>query len=124
MIETTAWDPAERLTSKEAITERWDSPHEPIVSRQNGYGFKGAGGDIITAMTKLLEEAVAKVRDLPDGDQDALAVAMLSIAETEAPVMAMDEQTRAAIREGMEQARRGEFVPDVEIEALWKQHDS
>ena len=77
---------------------------------------------MVTAMTKLLEEAVAKVRDLPDGDQDALAVAMLSMAETEAPVIAMDEQTRAAIREGMEQARRGEFVPDVEIEALWKQH--
>jgi predicted transcriptional regulator len=73
-------------------------------------------------MTKLLEEAVARLRDLPDRDQDALAVAMLSMAETEAPVMAMDEQTRAAIREGMEQARRGEFVPDVEIEALWKQH--
>ena len=71
-----------------------------------------------TAMTILLEEAVAKVRDLPDGDQDALAVAVLSMAETEAPVMVMDEQTRAAIREGKEQARRGEFVPDVEIEAL------
>ena len=78
---------------------------------------------MVTAMTKLLEEAVAKVRDLPDGDQDALAVAMLSLAETGAPAMAMDEQTRAAIREGMEQARRGEFVPDVEIEALWKLHD-
>jgi predicted transcriptional regulator len=74
-------------------------------------------------MTKLLEEAVAKVRDLPDGDQDALAVAMLSMAEAEAPLMAMDEQTRAAIRDGIEQARRGEFVPDAEIEALWKQHD-
>lgn len=78
---------------------------------------------MVTAMTKLLEEAVAKVRDLPDGDQDALAVAMLSMAETEAPVMAKDEQTRATIREGMEQARRGEFVPDIEIEALWKQPD-
>jgi predicted transcriptional regulator len=43
--------------------------------------------------------------------------------EAEAPVMTMDEQTRAAIREGVEQARRGEFVPDAEIEALWKQHD-
>jgi hypothetical protein len=78
---------------------------------------------MITGMKKLLEEAVAKVRDLPDGDQDALAVAMLSMGKTEAPVMTMDEQTRAAIREGMEQARRGQFVPDVEIEALWKQHD-
>jgi hypothetical protein len=56
---------------------------------------------MITGMKKLLEEAVAKVRDLPDGDQDALAVAMLSMGKTEAPVMTIDEQTRAAIREGM-----------------------
>jgi predicted transcriptional regulator len=28
-----------------------------------------------------------------------------------------------AIREGLEQARRGEFVPDEEIDALWKRHD-
>jgi predicted transcriptional regulator len=73
-------------------------------------------------MTKLLEEAVAKVRDLPDADQDAMAVATLSLAETEAPAAGMDEKTRSAIREGLAQARRGEFVPDEEIEALWKQH--
>ncbi|THD42737.1 MAG: hypothetical protein E7774_14635 [Bradyrhizobium sp.] len=74
-------------------------------------------------MTKLLEEAVAKARDLSEEDQDALAVAMLSMTETEAPVMKMDDQTRAAIREGLEQARRGEFVPEEEIEDFWKQHD-
>jgi len=77
----------------------------------------------MSTMTKLFEQAVAKVRSLPDEDQDALAVAMLSMAETEAPVMKMDERTRSAIREGLEQARRGEFVPDDEIEALWKQHN-
>ena len=32
----------------------------------------------------------------------------------------LDDHTRAAIREGLQQARRGEFVPDAEIEALWK----
>ena len=48
---------------------------------------------------------------------------MLAMAETEASVIKMDERTRSAIREGLEQARRGEFVPDEEIEALWKQHN-
>ena len=72
-------------------------------------------------MTKLLEKAIAKARELPAEDQDAVAVAMLSMAE-ETPVVALDEETRSAIREGLEQARRGEFVPDVEIEALWKRH--
>jgi predicted transcriptional regulator len=71
-------------------------------------------------MTKLLEKAIEKVRELPAEDQDTVAVAVLSMAE-EKPV-ALDSETRAAIREGLEQARRGEFVPDEEIDALWKRH--
>jgi hypothetical protein len=31
-------------------------------------------------MTKLLEQAIAKVRELPAEDQDALAVALLSLS--------------------------------------------
>jgi predicted transcriptional regulator len=72
-------------------------------------------------MTKLLEKAIEKARELPAADQDAVAVAMLSMAE-ETPVVALDDETRAAIREGLDQARRGEFVSDEEIEALWKRH--
>jgi predicted transcriptional regulator len=75
----------------------------------------------MAVMTKLLEKAIEKARELPAEDQDAVPVAVLSMTE-ETPVVALDDETRAAIREGLEQARRGEFVPDVEIEALWKQH--
>jgi predicted transcriptional regulator len=35
-------------------------------------------------------------------------------------IVELDEKTRAAIREGLEQACRGEFVPDAEIEAIWE----
>jgi predicted transcriptional regulator len=75
----------------------------------------------MSGMTKLLEKAIARVRELPAEDQDAVAVAVLSMAE-ETPIVALDDETRAAIREGLEQARRGEFVPDEEIEALWVRH--
>jgi predicted transcriptional regulator len=71
-------------------------------------------------MTKLLDKAIEKVRELPAEDQDTVAVAVLSMTE-EKPV-ALDGETQAAIREGLEQARRGEFVPDEEIDALWKRH--
>ena len=71
-------------------------------------------------MTKLLEKAIEKVRELPAADQDTVAVAVLSMTE-ETPVT-LDDKTRVAIREGLEQARRAEFVPDEEIDALWKQH--
>lgn len=71
-------------------------------------------------MTKLLEKAIARARELPAEDQDAVALAMLAMAD-ERP-LALDAETRAAIREGLEQARRRQFVSDDEIEALWNRH--
>ena len=73
-------------------------------------------------MTKLLEKAIAKARELPEEDQDAVAIAMLTITEQGSPLLPLDDETRAAIREGLDEARRGEFVPEEEIEALWKRH--
>jgi hypothetical protein len=74
-------------------------------------------------MSKLLEQAIAKARTLPEEDQDALGAVLLSMTDDEAEgILHLDDETRAAIREGLEQARRGEFVPDEEIEALWKRY--
>jgi predicted transcriptional regulator len=63
-------------------------------------------------MTKLLERAIERVRELPAKDQDALANALLSITGEERAVVGLDDETRAAIEEGLAQAERGEFVPD------------
>ncbi|HYS47251.1 MAG TPA: hypothetical protein VEM36_00605 [Xanthobacteraceae bacterium] len=74
-------------------------------------------------MSKLLEKAIARARELPEEDQDALGAVLLSMTEEESTrVVHLDDETRAAIREGLEQARRGEFVPDGEIAALWKRY--
>ena len=72
-------------------------------------------------MTKLLDKAIARARELPAEDQDAVAVAMLAMADG-SPIVELDDEARAAIREGLEQARRDEFVTDAEIDALWKRH--
>jgi len=45
---------------------------------------------------------------------------MLRPAEKE---LILDDETRALIREGLDQARRGEFVPEEEIVALWQRLD-
>jgi hypothetical protein len=72
-------------------------------------------------MTKLLEQAIAKARELPPEEQDLIAAVLLSLADAGIGQIAeLDDETRAAIREGLDQAHRGEFVPDEEIEALWK----
>jgi len=73
-------------------------------------------------MTKLLEKAIAKARELPEEDQDAVAIAMLTMTEQGPHLLPLDDETRAAICEGLDEARRGEFVPEEEIEALWKRH--
>jgi predicted transcriptional regulator len=35
-------------------------------------------------------------------------------------VYIMNDEERAAVREGLEQARRGEFVSDSEMDEFWK----
>ena len=37
-------------------------------------------------------------------------------------IYVMNDEERAAVREGMDQARRGEFVSDDEMDALWKKY--
>jgi hypothetical protein len=80
------------------------------------------GGVLEMHMTKLLEKAIAQARALPPEDQDTLAAMLLSMTDEGAGIAPLDDEARAAIRQGLEQARRGEFVPESEIEALWKRH--
>jgi predicted transcriptional regulator len=45
------------------------------------------------------------------------------MTDERARIVPLDDETRAAIREGLEQARRGEFAPRGEIKAPWKHFD-
>ena len=73
-------------------------------------------------MTKLLEQAIAKVRELPEDEQDTLAAVMLSMANADASALPLDREAEAAIREGLAQAERGEFVPDDVVAESNKRH--
>jgi predicted transcriptional regulator len=73
-------------------------------------------------MTKLLDEAVAKVRALPDADQDEAAELLLSVVASHGDIEPLDEATLAAIEEGREQAARGEFASDEEMDAFFARH--
>lgn len=68
-------------------------------------------------MTVLLDRAIARVRALPDEEQDVFASLLLTALDPEnAPPL--DDDTRRAIREGLAQANRGEFADEAEIDAL------
>lgn len=71
-------------------------------------------------MTKLLEKAIESARALPDEEQDALALAIISMTEAGLSVPDLDDETRAAIREGLAQAQRGQFASDEEMRTLWQ----
>lgn len=73
-------------------------------------------------MTKMLEEAIKKVRELPASEQDEAAEMLFSIAAKSTGPVPLDDETRKAIREGREQARKGEFVSDKDMTAFFKRH--
>ncbi len=73
-------------------------------------------------MSKLWEQAIAKVQALPEEDQDALAALLLSVTNADGAAIPLDDRTRMAIREGLAQAERGEFVPDDVVAEADRRH--
>lgn len=74
-------------------------------------------------MTKRLEQALEKIRELSDADQDDAAEFLMVLAARATAPEKLDDATRAAIREGIAQARRGEFASDNEIAAIFEGRD-
>lgn len=72
-------------------------------------------------MTKLLEQAVEALRRLSPDAQDAYARALFETLP-DGSVYRLTPEDRAAIEISREQARRGEFVPDSEMEEFWHGH--
>ena len=71
-------------------------------------------------MTKLLDEAIEKLRSLSEREQDAAAQAMLTFAERNRPRFQPTDEQIAGIEEGLAQADRGEFISDEELAAFWR----
>ena len=57
----------------------------------------------------------------PERQQDA-ADMLLMLEAQEGELYHPSDEEWAAIQEGLEQARRGDLVPDDEMEAFWKHH--
>jgi hypothetical protein len=70
-------------------------------------------------MTKL-ETALAKVRALPAEEQEHVAELIITWTDlTQRDVYRLSDEERAAVRAGLEQAKRAEFIPDDEMERFW-----
>jgi predicted transcriptional regulator len=71
-------------------------------------------------MMKVLEDAIDKVRKLPEERQAYAAEVLEQIAAAGSDPLIVPAEHRAAVLEGLAQADRGEFVDDDEMAALWK----
>jgi predicted transcriptional regulator len=73
-------------------------------------------------MTKeQINSILEDIRSWPEEDQEELVELAREILARRAGVYVMNDEEREAVGEGLEQARRGEFVPDDEMESFWKQ---
>jgi hypothetical protein len=74
-------------------------------------------------MTKLLDDALSVVRNLPPDEQDNIARALLRLtgSDDEPPaVLSADE--RAAVAASKSAAACGEFASDEQVRATWAKH--
>jgi len=74
-------------------------------------------------MTKLLDDALSVVRNLPPDEQDNIARALLRLtgADDEPPVV-LSADERAALAASKSAAARGEFASDEQVRAAWAKH--
>ena len=76
-------------------------------------------------MTELFKHAVEVTSNLPDALQDEIAHAMLALAGEEMPdaVYVLTPAERASLAKSLDQAKRGDFASDEEVEAIWAKYE-
>ncbi len=73
-------------------------------------------------MNKITETIIDRIADWPEEAQAELMQAMIDIEAKHLGVYRLSDEERAAVREGLAQAARGEFVPDDVVEAYFTKY--
>ena len=71
-------------------------------------------------MTKLLEEAIQRVKALPEPDQDIAAEFLLGFADSEKEKFQLSNDQLRDVELAKEEARNGKFATGAELESLWR----
>jgi predicted transcriptional regulator len=71
-------------------------------------------------MIKVLEEAIEKVKKLPE-DRQAYAAEVLEqiVSDAQEGIFEIPDEHMEGVLEGLEQAKRGEFATEREMQVLW-----
>lgn len=77
-------------------------------------------------MTELFKKAVEAAGKLPANLQDEIARTMLAMTEwsdAEEDVYVLSAGEKAGLAKSLEQAARGEFATDEEMDAIWAKYE-
>ena len=74
----------------------------------------------IAPMTKLLEEAVEKIRALPEADQDIAAEFLLGFADPKTEHIQLSPEQVREVELAKEEPRQGKFAGAEQMNALWR----
>ena len=73
-------------------------------------------------MNKIVENILDRIADWPEAAQAELMQAVIDIEARHLGVYHLSDDERAAVREGLAQAERGEFVPDDVVAAYFDKY--
>jgi hypothetical protein len=71
-------------------------------------------------MSKLLEQGIEAVRELPEESQDLAGELLLTIAGRRPGRLRLTAEQIEKVRIGFAEADRGEFATDEEMQETWK----
>ena len=74
-------------------------------------------------MTKLLEQAIATVRQLSDADQDVAAKFLLGFANPDAQLYQLSEEQLAEVELAKQEVRGGKIASEADMEDVWRRFD-
>jgi len=74
-------------------------------------------------MTKLLEQAIATVRQLSDADQDVAAKFLLGFANSDAQLYQLSEEQLAEVELAKQEVRAGKIASEDDMEDVWRRFD-
>jgi hypothetical protein len=71
-------------------------------------------------MTKLLEEAIATVRELPEGDQEVAARFLLAFARPDLQRHQLTDEQLAEVELAKREVLEGRIATDAEMDEVWR----
>jgi hypothetical protein len=73
-------------------------------------------------VTKLLEQAIARAKELPPEVQDEIARVMMTLTGDEGPVYQFTPEEEAEQDEADAAEARGDYATDEEVRAIWAKY--